>query len=328
MTQRSKILSGAALLAIASSLLCVSTVFAQQANPSSSKGHEVKILVTAVDKNGKPVDTLKPEDVRIVEESVPQAITDFHRITDRSLSLAILIDTSMSQEGTLGGQQFAARFFLTSTVKPGRDQAAVGTFTDTLAVEQNLTDDLQLLQAAIDRAKIVMPPGYVGGGIVVRLPLPRSSAPLAGSTAIWDAIVATCDEVLSRDNQQGRRAIVLLTDGEDTTSKAKMAAAIEAAVRNNVVIYSVGIGDAKRYGVNKDALRRVSESTGGRAFFPKVVGELTPVFNQIREALRNEYVASYQSVSSKPSRKVRIEMVNPALKDVQLFYQKTVSSKP
>jgi VWFA-related protein len=326
MTQRSKTVSGTALLAIASSLLCVSTVFAQQANPSSSKAREVRILVTAVDKDGKQVESLKSEDVRVVEEGVPQSITDFRRITDRNLSLAVLIDTSMSQETTLGGQQFAARFFLTSTVKPGFDQAAVGTFTDSLAVEQNLTDDLKLLGAAIDRAKIVVPPGYIGGGIVVG-PLPPSpkGGVIPGATAIWDAIVTTCGQVLSQSKPDTRKAIILLTDGEDTNSKAKMAAAIEAAVTNNVVIYSVGIGDAKRYGVNKEALRKVSEATGGRAFFPRVVRELTPVFSQIREGLRNEYVASYQSVRSKPSRKVRIEIVNPALKDVQLSYQKTVS---
>lgn len=327
MTQISKTLSIAVLLAVTSSFLCVSTVFAQQANPSNPNAREVKIVVTAVDKDGKQVESLKSADVRVLEEGAPQSITDFRRITDRNLSLAILIDTSISQEATLGGQQLAATLFITSTVRPGRDQAAVATFTNTLAVEQGLTDDLERLRVAIDRAKIVVPPGYVRAGIVVG-PIPPGSGNLVGSTAIWDAIVATCNEVLSQADPQGRRAIVLLTDGQDTTSKAKKAAAIEAAVRENVAIYSIGIGDPKLNGVNKNGLRELSEPTGGRAFFPRTVGELTPLFTQIREASRNQYVLIYLSISTKPSRKVRIEIVNPSLKDVQLSYQKTVSTKP
>jgi VWFA-related protein len=326
MMQRCKRLSIAVLLTV-SSFLCVSTVIAQQANQSNSNTREVKIIVTAVDKDGKQVESLKSEDFRVVEEGVPQSITDFRRITYRNLSFAILIDTSISQEATLGGQQLAATLFLTSTVRPGRDQAAVATFTNTLAVEQGLTDDLERLRTAINRAKIVAPPGYVRGGIVVG-PIPPGSGNLVGSTAIWDAIVATCNEVLSQANPQDRRAIVLLTDGQDTTSKAKKAAAIEAAVQENVAIYSIGIGDPKFNGVNKNGLRELSEPTGGRAFFPRTVAELTPLFTQIRDASRNHYVVSYQSIRSKPSRKVRVEIVNPSLKDVQLFYQKTVSNKP
>ena len=324
MMQRSKRLSIAILVAAVWSFLYISTALAQ---PSNSNAREVKIVVTAVDKDGKQVESLKSEDVRVLEEGVPQSITAVRRITDQNLSLAILIDTSISQEATLGGQQLAATLFLTSTVRPGRDQAAVATFTNTLTVEQGLTHDLERLRAAVDRAKIVVPPGYVRGGIVVG-PRPSSSDNLVGSTAIWDAIVATCNDVLSKANPQGRRAIVLLTDGLDTTSKTKKAAAIEAAVRENVAIYSIGIGDPKFSGVNKNGLRELSEPTGGRAFFPRTVGELTSPFTQIREASRNHYVVSYQSISNKPSRKLRIEIVNPSLKDVQLFYQKTVSSKP
>ncbi|MFN2577985.1 MAG: VWA domain-containing protein [Pyrinomonadaceae bacterium] len=305
------------------------TAVSAQRNPTTANGREVKIRLSAVDNNGKQVDTLKAEDVRIVEDGVAQSITGFNRITQQSLSLAMLIDTSWSQETTLGGQQFAAKFFLTSTITPGRDQAAVVTFTDSLAVEQNLTDDLPKLQTAVDRARVIVPPGYARGGIVFG-PLPPASkgTPLPGATAIWDAILGACGRVWPPSKFDTRKAIILLTDGEDTHSKAKMSEAIEAAVRNDVVIYAVGIGDPKSYGVNKEALRRVSESTGGQAFFPKLVGDLTRVFAQIREALRNQYVVSYASTNAKPSRKLRIGIVSPSLKDVQLFYQKTVSTQP
>ena len=308
------------LLAIA--LCACVTAFAQ--SPAASPG-EITIHLTAFDKTDKPIQTLKPEDLRILEDGVAQSITRFQPVQDENVSLAILIDTSISQEKTLGGQQYAATFFVTSTVRPRRDEAAVATFTNTLSVEQPLTDDVGSLRAAIQQARIIMPRGYVGGGVVVGPLPPAANVSQVGATAIWDSIIEACEQIFSTSTKDSR-AIVLLTDGEDTVSKAKVSQAIDSAIRHHVVIYSVGIGNSKTYGLNKDALRRVSEPTGGRAFFPKVVGELAPVFDSIRASVRNQYAITYRPnvIGAKPSHKLRVEIVNPALKDVRLFYQAIV----
>ena len=306
-------------------LLYIANASGQVPSTANQPQREIKIAVTAIDKNRKLVETLRTEDFRLKEAGVPQSITGLNRIKGNRLSVTILIDTSLSQEQTLGGLQFTAKNFVTSTVRAGRDQAAVATFAERFTVEQNLTDELNLLQEAIDRAQIHFPQGYVGGHIVVGRNAPPSSSTHVGSTGMWDSIAVTCEEVLSRSNRESSRAIILLTDGNDTSSKRKMDDAIKAAVKENVAIYSIGIGDPKFFGVNKEVLQNLSEATGGRAFFPKMVGQLNAIFTEIREALRNQYILSYSQIqNTKSFRKLRIEIVNPALKDVKLFYQEIV----
>jgi len=119
-----------------------------------------KILLTAVDKDGRFVTALRAEDLRLLVNGVPQKIENFAKTTDRTISIAILIDTSASQERTLPAQKSAANSFLDSVMRPGVDRVAVATFTGTLAVEQKLTNDLTLLRQAIARAQFVPPPGY------------------------------------------------------------------------------------------------------------------------------------------------------------------------
>jgi VWFA-related protein len=187
------------------------------------------------------------------------------------------------------------------------------------------------LRQAIERAKVLPPPGYIGGGVVVG-PLPPTGKPavVPGTTAIWDAVLAACDDVLSQSTRQTRRAIIILSDGEDTGSKNNMTSSVERAIKDDVAIYAIGIGDPKLYGVNKDALRKLSERTGGRAFFPRKVGELTAIFNEISQELRTQYQISFSSSSrTGASAKIKIEIVNPDLRKsgVQLFYQQIVPNK-
>jgi Ca-activated chloride channel family protein len=305
---------------------------AQTQNAQGPPTNETKIRLTAVDKDGRFVTTLRAEDLRLLQDGEPQKISSFQRITGRVLSLAILIDTSTSQEHTLPGQKIAAMYFVESIMRSDADEAAIATFTDVPTIEQKLTRDVTLLRQAIERAKVVLPPGYIGGGVVVGpLPPPTgNSAVLPGSTAIWDAVLAACDDVLSQSARQTRRAIIILSDGEDTGSKSKMAAAIDRAVRDDVAIYAIGIGDSNFSGINKDALRKLSERTGGRAFFPKKVDELAAIFSEIGQELRTQYLISFSSASrSGASAKIKIEMMNPDLRTsgLQLFYQQTVPNK-
>lgn len=301
-------------------IICGNGILAQQPN---DQRRDVEIFLTASDKDQNFVTSLKAEDLRIVENGIAQQITSLRPITDRSLSLAILIDTSLSQERTLDAQKTSAVSFIESVIRPGRDQAAIATFTGTLRVEQELTNQLSLLQQAIQRAVIVVPPGYVGGGVVVSRMPPSSNSPaaLAGSTAIWDAVIEACTEMLSRASNGSHWAIILLTDGLDTISKRKLGDAVNRANREDIAVYAIGIGD-ERYGIDKDPLRKLSERTGGRAFFPKKIADLPQIFTQIEQHLRNQYLLSYNSTQPLGAdEKIKIEIVNPILKDVKLFYQ-------
>ena len=318
-----------ALLLFTGSMIAART---QGTNNEPRPTNQAKILLTAVDKDGRFISTLRVEDLRLLQDGAPQDIDNFQRIAGRILSLAILIDASASQERTLPGQKLAATYFVDSIMRSDGDEAAIGTFTGTLTVEQKLTHDVTLLRQAIERAKFVPPSGYAGGGVVIGPPPPvsRTSAALAGTTAIWDAVIAACDDVLSQSSGQRRRAIILLTDGEDTASESKMASAVERAIKDDVVIYAVGIGDRDFSGVNKDGLGKLPERTGGRAFFPKKVSDLTAVFGQIGQELRTQYLISYRPASraGRPG-KIKVEIVNPDLRkaDVQLFYPQILPRK-
>jgi VWFA-related protein len=291
-----------------------------------------RILLTAIDHDGSFVSSLRAEDLRILVDGVPQKLEEFERVTDRTLSLAILIDTSASQERTLPGQKLAANSFLDSVVQPAMDRVAVATFTGTLSIEQKLTKDVTLLHRAIERAQFVPPPGYVRGGLVIGPPPPlkRTPATLAGQTAVWDAVINTCNDVLSQSASEARRAIIVLTDGQDTISQNKMAAAVARAVSDSVAIYAIGIGDTNVDGVDKNALRKLSERTGGHAFFPKKIGDLKNIFAEIGQELRTQYAISYSSSNGRNGPgKIKVELVNPDLRkaDVQLYYQQVVAQK-
>jgi len=314
-------------------LFITTAVSAPEGAAQTQPASETRILVTAVDREQHFVDTLRAEDVRILENGAPQKILSFQQIADQSASIAILIDASGSQERTLPEQKLAATSFVDAIIRPAKDKAAVATFTGTLTVQQTLTNDLALLRLAIARARFVPPTGYVGGGIVVSSSRPttaRTPATLAGATAVWDAILAACDQVLSQSSRQTRRSIILLTDGEDTISKSKLSDAITRAIKDDVVIYSIGIGDKNTFGINKDELRKLSDRTGGRAFFPKKLEDLQTIFADIGQELRTQYLIAYDSTNNAgAARKIQIEIINPALhsRDIQLAYQRIAPRK-
>src|SRR4029434_2887227 len=133
--------------------------------------------------------------MRGIENGASQEIFTFQRETDRPLSIAILIDVRASEELTLPSEKAAAREFVKTVLRKGKDEAAIISFTGEATVEQGLTDNAELLQKAIDRVQIVLPPAYIGGGVIV--PPIYNPDPRAGSTAIWDAIWVTSEDLLS-----------------------------------------------------------------------------------------------------------------------------------
>src|ERR1044072_2454198 len=147
------------------------------------------IFFTAADKNKRFISNLKAEDIRVLEDGQPQDIFTFQQNIDLPLSIAILIDTSISEERTLPDEKIAAQAFLENVMRPNKDEAAVISFTGDTTLEQGFTGNIERLRRAIDRVEFVPPSGYIGGGVVVNgtPPISGTNQSLAGSTAVWDA---------------------------------------------------------------------------------------------------------------------------------------------
>ena len=298
------------------------------------------LFFTAADKQKRFISSLKREDVRVLEDGIPQEIFTFQPNSDLPLSLAILIDTSGSEERTLPEEKAAARSFLESVMRPTKDEAAVVSFTGEVTLEQGLTGNIARLRRAIDRVEFVPPSGYIGGGVVVggTPPISGTQQTLAGSTAIWDAIWATANELLTDSAEHQRRAIILLTDGQDTISQVRMQDAISRALKADALIYAIGIGDRYEFGINEGALKKLTEGTGGRAYFPRNERDLREAFAQIERELREQYLIAY-SPSNKTRdgsyRRVAIEILNPELRKENLrltyrpgYFAKTPGGTP
>lgn len=274
------------------------------------------IFFTAVDKERHFINTLKPQDIRVLEDGQPQQVFTFERETDLPLSLAILIDTSKSQENTLPEQKTAANAFLDSVVRPDKDLVAVISFMGDARLQQNLINNLDALRRAIERVKVELPPDDPDCE-----KRPTIDEDPRCWTGIWDAVWATTGEVLSHTSEHTRRAVILLTDGDDTSSRTKIAEAIDFAIKSNVVVYSIGIGDRKNYEIKEKPLRKLSESTGGRAFFPVTKEDLQAAFQQIQQELRSQYLVAYAPTNRARDgsyRRVAIEIVNPEMKKQKL----------
>ena len=277
----------------------------------------VNVLFTAQDKNRRLLTTLKQGDVKLVENGQPQEITYFARQVDLPLSLAILIDTSASQERTLPEEKEAAKSFLDSVIRPTKDEVAIISFTGETTLEQGMTNNLTRLRRAVDRVQFTPPSGYVGGGIVVGTP-PISDRNMVtqGSTAIWDAIWVTGEDVLGPSPDKTRRAIILLTDGLNTYGQKKLNDAVQAALKAEAVIYAIGIGDDYQQGVDEGALRKISERTGGRAFFPRDERQLRDAFDQIQVEMRSQYLIAYEPTNQNRDgsyRKIEVQLANPVM---------------
>jgi len=281
------------------------------------------LFFTAADKNRRFISSLKAEDIRVLEDGQPQEIFTFQQNIDLPLSIAILIDTSRSEERTLPDEKIAARAFLEDVLKAQRDEAAILSFTGETTLEQGFTGSIDRLRRAIDRVEFVPPSGYVGGGVVVNgtPPISGTNQSIAGSTAIWDAVWATCEELIGTSAEHTRRAIILLTDGEDTSSHMKMHEAIERAQKTDALIYAIGIGDRYSFNVDEGALRKITEQTGGRAYFPKHEQDLQDAFAQIQRDLREQYLVAYSPTNKARDgsyRRIEIQLINPALKQQSL----------
>jgi Ca-activated chloride channel family protein len=305
---------------------------AQTPTPTPADGEAVErieadatnVLLSATDKKRRFITTLKPEDLRLLEDGVPQQISYFVREADAPLSLALLVDTSASQEKVMGDEQVAAEAFVRSVLRPDRDTASVLSFTGVTHLDQPPTNDAAKLIKAVGALKVE----YTEDSPVCKDENAPEQARLECFTGIWDSVFLSIRQILAKMPERTRRAIILLTDGDDTSSKIRLYQAVEYAVRNDTVVYSIGIRDKhfKTGEMRRDFLRAISEQTGGRAFFPNTADELASAFLEIEQELRSQYLISYTSTNrSKDNslRKLQIEITNPELRkqDLRLLYR-------
>jgi VWFA-related protein len=286
------------------------------------------VLLSATDKRRRFVTTLRAEDLRLTEDGVEQQIASFEQETAAPLSLALLVDLSSSQAGVLPAEREAARAFIASVLKP-RDRASVFTFTGLTRLDQPLTDERARLEAVIDSLK----PKFSEDS-----PECAPDAPEEGKihcySGVWDSIVIAVREVLSRTSERTRRAIILLSDGDDTISRVRLYQAVEYAGRHNTVVYAIGIRDrrAREGSMRRDFLQEISEGTGGRAFFPKRPEDLPATFAQIEQELRSQYLLTYTPTNRARDgsfRRLQIEITNPQLKkqNLRLLYRQGYYAK-
>lgn len=309
--------------------LAVSLALPANAQPSQdidvlrTESDLTNLLFTATDRSNRYITTLRESDIRLLEDGVPQKLFTFQRETDRPLSIAFLIDVSVSEERTLPDEKAAARVFIENVIRSSKDQAAIIPFEGYAHLEQPLTRNVLEILRTLERVEVAYP-SYLGsappiGGITSG---PGTIAPPSeGTTAIWDSVAVTCRNVLARDREQRRRAIILLTDGHDTSSRVRRSSAADVAIQTETVIYAIGIGDKRYEGVNKSVLRELAERTGGRAFFPKKGEDLTAAFSEIEQELRSQYLIAYSSTNRSRDgafRTMTIEVTSPGLQKQQL----------
>ena len=277
---------------------------------------------TATDKEHRFITTLRAEDLRVLEDGVPQTLFTFQRETDRPLSIAFLIDVSFSQEVTLPAEKAAARTFIERVIQSNKDQVALIPFTGFAYLEQPMTRDLLSVYRVLQQIEVAAP-AYLGSGrplTGIRTGPGLPGPPVEASTAIWDAVGLTSTNVLANAGGLRRRAIILLTDGINTSSRLSQKDAINRVLAAEAVVYAIGIG-SERDGLDRNALRELAQHTGGRAFFPDKKFDLNAAFAEIEQELRTQYLIAYSSTNKKRDgsyRKITIELTNPALKKEKL----------
>jgi Ca-activated chloride channel family protein len=257
----------------------------------------VNVLCSAFDKNTNSfVTNLTRGDFAVLEDEQKQEIKNFARETDLPLTLAMLIDTSQSVAPKLKFEQDAATEFF-QTILREKDRAMLVEFDSGVKLLQDFTSDPNKMAREIRKLRA------------------------AGGTALYDAIYNTCDEKLIRET--GRKAIVILSDGEDESSKVSLHQALEMALRAEATIFSISVSKGGFFGVgsgNKEGdsvLKEISQETGGRIFFPFKVEELDDAFRQINQELRSQYNIGYLSTNSARDgsyRKIEIKVQEKGLK--------------
>jgi VWFA-related protein len=235
--------------------------------------NEVNVIFTVTDKHGRYVKDLKRSDFNVIDDSKPAAeIRSFHNETDLPLQVGLLIDASNSVRDRFKFEQESAIEFLNQTVRPRYDRAFVVGFDVTPEVTQDFTDNTEALSRGVRALK----PG--------------------GGTAMYDALYFACRDKLLKAQRGGptRRAIILLSDGDDNQSHVTREESIEMAQRAEVIVYTISTNVTGSRGRGDKVLERIADATGGRAFFPFQINDVANAFIEIQDELRSQYALSYK----------------------------------
>ena len=264
----------------------------------------VNLFATVRDKRKRVITDLNKQDFKVTEDGRPQEIAFFSKEVTLPITLALLLDTSGSEQNMLGAIQDAGSAFLDRVLRKG-DEALVISFDTDVDLLSDFTDDRGQLERAVRKTRINTPSGGSIGGN----PGPVGSRQITG-TALYDAIYLACNDKLS--SEAGRKAIVIVTDAQDEGSKVRLEEAVEAAQRTDVVIHVLLVADP-RFGGNYGVAHKLTEETGGRAISVHSEKNLKEAFDQISEELRSQYTLGYYP--SNPAhdgkfRKIQIETAN------------------
>lgn len=272
----------------------------------------VRLAVSVVDKNARYVTTLKETDFEVYEDGVLQKIESFRPESDLPLDVAVLMDTSNSVKPKLKFEKDAAVSFLYTMLQSRRDRALFATFDSEVELHQDFTNRIDLLSQAIDKVKA------------------------RGETRLYDAVYSVCEEKMFATTGR-RRAMVIITDGEDTVSEHVLKDAIDIAQRSETTVFAISTKAGGFFGVeggtvdrreDKD-LKKLAEETGGRSFFTGQVIELERSFSAIAKELRSQYLIAYSPTNEKFDgrfRAIEVRLLNT--KDLRLRTKKGYTAVP
>ena len=292
-----------------------------QAAPACPNGTESTLAFTLTDRAGELIADVKKDDLTLKINGDLTPILGYDCQTGLPVDLAILIDVSVSQESALRFSKPAANVLIQQLLRSSKNRVALISFSNQIEVEKQLTSNVSLLQAALDEVKVVYPPGYMGGGLVIGGPPPPKNSRLPGSTSLWDTATATLESTFPSAREAGRRrAVVLMTDGEDTASQGKLNAAIKSALDHGVEVYSIGM-ESGSLTVKRDSLKKISEETGGTAAFPKKREDVIAALVEIQNRLASQCMVSFCLDPKKTGPlKVRLDLTNSKFRDARLAY--------
>lgn len=255
-------------------LLAASAAFAQDDVVFRSEVRLVRVLATVQDSNtGAPVGGLDVEDFRIIDGDEQQEISVFERRTDRPLSVVLLVDASLSTAIELKFERNSAKRFAANFLGEGAhpdDRLAVMKFSEGVELLADFSNQLRSLERGIDRLKA------------------------ESGTSLYDGVLLASEEL---EGREGRRVIVVISDGGDTTSFTSFRAALEQAHAADVVLYGLTVqpikSDAGRNVGGENALRMFADQTGGKSFVEYGEEALNRAFDEILENLRTQYLLGY-----------------------------------
>ncbi len=250
----------------------------------------VNVLATVRTKKGEIIRNLEKDDFSLAENGHPQSIRYFARQSDLPLTIGLMVDTSMSQRRVMAAERGASFRFLEQVLRDATDQVFIMQFDMAIIMRQKLTSSFKQLNDAL---------------VDVDTPTRQElSVPTSKGTVLYDAVVKASKDVMQ--DQRGRKALILLTDGVDVGSDASLMDAIEAAQRADVLVYSILFSDPGAYGFSfggpdgAGALRRISRDTGAGFFEVSKKHGIDQMFEAIEDELRSQYSIGY--VSDEPVR--------------------------